>query len=71
MLCVQLYVWCIMFDNKYIITAVVSKHARTIATDEKSIAELKKEEKEKEKVTLYWCSLCGYDLRWCLFPGHW
>ena len=52
-----------MFDNKYIITAVVSKHARTIATDEKSIAELKKEEKEKEKVTLYWCSLCGYDLR--------
>ena len=32
--------------------AIVRKHARTIATDEKSIAELKKEEKAKEKVRL-------------------
>ena len=29
------------------------KYARTIATDEKSIAELKQEEKDKEKVILY------------------
>ena len=32
------------------IAASVRKYARTIATDEKSIAELKREEKDKEKV---------------------
>ena len=36
--------------NFIIVSAIVRKYARTIATDEKSIAELKREEKDKEKV---------------------
>ena len=37
-------------DRNLGIAASVRKYARTIATDEKSIAELKREEKDKEKV---------------------
>lgn len=42
------YVW--LFDDDVTVSATVRKYARTIATDEKSIAELKREEKDKEKV---------------------
>lgn len=37
-------------DKNLDVTASVRKYARTIASDEKSIAELKREEKSKEKV---------------------
>ena len=44
--CVCMCVWCCCAAP-----AIVRKYARTIGADEKSVTELKREEKEKEKVS--------------------